>query len=159
MKINTERFGEVEVDENLIFDFIIPILGYERLKKYALVDYNPESPFKWLQALDDPKIAFPVTFPGYFGINYEFVIPEEEAKLLELTSSENLLSLNIVCVPQGDPQSSTINLVGPLIINTLTKKAMQLVLINTEYSVKHRLFDGINAFAAKKEEEKVENKS
>lgn len=141
MKINTSRFGEVEFDENLIFNFIEPILGYEHLSKFILIDYEADSPFKWLQSSEDPDIAFPVTFPAFFGINYQFVIPEEKAKKLDLTNSENLLSFNISCVPEGSPQNATVNLVGPIIINMLNKNAMQLVLTSTNFSTKHRLFN------------------
>lgn len=140
MKINTSRFGDVEVDENLVFNFIEPILGYEKLSKFVLLDHTPDSPFKWLQSTEDPDIAFPVTFPAYFDIKYEFVIPEEKAKKLELTNAENLLSFNITCVPQGNPQNATVNLIGPIVINIDNKMGMQLVLSNTNYSIKHYLF-------------------
>jgi len=141
MKINTSRFGEVEVDENLIFDFIEPILGYENLSKFILLDHTPDSPFKWLQSAEDPNVAFPVTFPAFFGIDYQFVIPEEKAKKLELTNAENLLSFNITCVPQGSPQNATVNLVGPIVVNMDNKKSMQLVLTNVNFSTRHKLFN------------------
>lgn len=140
MKLETEKFGEIEVDENLMFNFVSPILGYEALSQFVLVDHMPESPFKWLQSVEDMKIAFPITVPGYFGLDYQFVIEEEDAKKLELTSAENLLTFNIVCIPPGSPQLSTINLAGPIIINTLTQKAMQIVLVDDKFSVKTRLF-------------------
>lgn len=158
MKINTTRFGEIEVDENLVFNFIEPILGYEDLEEYTFVDHSEDSPFKWLQSIKKPEVAFPVIFPLFFGIDYEFVIPEEEAKKLELTSSDNLLSLNIVCIPQGNPAGATVNLVGPIIINTINKKAMQFVLLNTNYSVKHELFPGgIGDLSAKPENTEVKS--
>jgi len=140
MKINTTKFGEIEIDEKLIFNFIEPILGYESLTKYALVDHTPGAPFKWLQSIENPNIAFPVTYPGFFGLNYDFVIPEEDVKKLEITNNETVLSINIVCIPQGEPRNATINLIGPIVINTENKKAMQIVLLNTSYSVKHKLF-------------------
>ena len=149
MKINTSRFGEIEVDEDLVFNFIEPILGYENLSKFVLIDYTPDSPFKWLQAVEDPNVAFPVTFPGYFGLDYQFVIPEEDAKKLELSGIEDLLSVNIVCIPPGSPQAATINLLGPLVINAVNRKAMQLVLINTNFTVKHKLFGGASQEKAK----------
>jgi len=141
MKINTSRFGEIEVDENLIFDFIEPILGYEHLSKFILLDHTPDSPFKWLQSAEDPEVAFPVTFPAFFEIDYQFVIPEEKAKKLELTNAENLLSFNISCVPQGAPQNATVNLVGPIVVNMDNKKSMQLVLTNVGFSTRHKLFN------------------
>lgn len=140
MKITTTRFGEIEIDESLVFNFIEPILGYENLESFALLDHSPDSPFKWLQAVEDPNIAFPITFPAFFGINYEFVIPEDKAKKLELSSAENLLSFNISCIPRGNPQNATINLAGPIVVNMDNKKSMQLVLTNTNFSTKHKLF-------------------
>jgi len=141
MKLTTIRFGEIEVDDDLIFNFIEPILGYENLSKFILLDHTPDSPFKWLQSAEDSNVAFPVTFPAFFGINYEFVIPEEKAKLLSLTNAEHLLSFNITCVPQGNPQNSTVNLIGPIVINMENKKGMQLVLTNSNYTTRHKLFN------------------
>jgi len=141
MKLTTTRFGEIEVDDDLVFNFIEPILGYENLSKFILLDHTADSPFKWLQSTEDSNVAFPVTFPAFFGINYEFVIPEEKAKLLELTNAENLLSFNITCVPQGNPQNSTVNLIGPIVINMENKKGMQLVLTNSSYTTRHKLFN------------------
>lgn len=145
MRIETEKFGEIEIDENLIFDFISPILGYENLKMFVLVDHMPDSPFKWLQSMEDKNVAFPITIPGYFGFDYQFVIEEEHAKKMGLTSSENLLTFNIVCIPPGNPQAATINLAGPIIINTSNKMAMQLVLVDDKYPVKASLFANANA--------------
>ncbi len=141
MQIKTTRFGEIEVDDDLVFDFVEPILGYNQIKQYVLIDNSPDSPFKWLQAVDDPNIAFPITFPSYFGIDYNFTVPEDKAQKLEITNAESVLSFNIACIPQGQAQDSTVNLVGPIIINIENKKGLQLVLTDTKYSIKHRLFD------------------
>jgi flagellar assembly factor FliW len=140
MKINTSRFGELEINEEVIFNFVEPILGYENITKYVLVDNVPDSPFKWLQSCEDGNIAFPVTVPGYFGLDYQFVIPDEEAKKLDLSSANQLLSLNIACIPPGKPEEATINLLGPIIINLENRKAMQLVLLNDNLPIKHKLF-------------------
>lgn len=156
MKITTTRFGEIEVEENLIFDFVEPILGYEQIDKYVLVDHMPDSPFKWLQALNDPNIAFPVTFPGFFGLNYQFMIPEEDAKKIGLDNAEKLLSFNIVCIPAGKPEDTTINLVGPIIVNSENRKGMQLVLVNSNYSVRHKLFSAKSKNDSEQESREVE---
>lgn len=140
MKINTSRFGELDLDESSTFTFIEPILGYEHLSKFFIVDHMPDSPFKWLQSCEDGKIAFPITAPGNFGLDYQFVIPESDTKKLEISSSENVLTVNIVCIPQGAPEASTINLLGPIIFNLVNKKAIQLVLANSNFSAKQRLF-------------------
>jgi flagellar assembly factor FliW len=152
MKITTSRFDELEINEDIIFNFVEPILGYEHLTRFVLVDNIPESPFKWLQSVEDGNIAFPVTVPGYFGLDYQFVIPDNEAKKLDLTNANNLLSLNIACIPQGKPEEASINLLGPVIINLENRKAMQLVLVNENLSVRHKLFADKPAKTTKAEE-------
>lgn len=141
MILKNTKFGEIDVNEDLIFTFIEPILGYEHLKKFALVDHLPNSPFKWLQSIEDINVSLPVTIPAYFDIKYEFVVPEEEAKKLEATTAESLLILNVVNIPSGAPEKATVNLIGPIVINADNKKATQLVLVNTNYSIKHKLFE------------------
>ncbi|MDD3594609.1 MAG: flagellar assembly protein FliW [Candidatus Gastranaerophilales bacterium] len=140
MILNTTKFGEVEVNEDYIFDFVEPILGYEDLKKFALVDYDNDSPFKWLQSIENLELALPVTIPAFFGINYQFTIPDEKVALLQAGNADDILSLNITNIPKGQPQEATVNLVAPIVVNINNKKAMQLVLSNTDFSVKHKLF-------------------
>ena len=49
MKINTSKFGEVDIEENLIFDFIEPILGYEELKKYGIAISEHHTPISFIR--------------------------------------------------------------------------------------------------------------
>ena len=140
MFIKTLKFGEIEIDDSLIFEFVDPILGYEDIKKYTIIDAQKDSPFKWLQATECPNVSFPVSIPIFFGIEYEFQIPEESQKKLQIVNPDELLILNIVNIPNSNPQLATINLLGPIIINITNKKAAQLVLNSDKYSVRHRIF-------------------
>ena len=140
MNILTEKFGEIIIDENLIFDFVEPIIGYDELKKYVLVEHSENSAFKWLQSIEEPSLAFPVTSPAFFDIDYQFEIPTEKAEKINLTSVESLISLNIVTIPSSNPRKATINLLAPIIINAANKQGMQLILSNSNYPVKCSLF-------------------
>ena len=140
MKLKTSKFGEIEVLEDYIFTFVEPIIGYDEYKQFALIDYNPESPFKWLQSLENPALSMPVTIPAYFNIEYQFTIPDEKEQVLEAKNANEILSLNIANVPNGAPQNTTINLLAPIVINTTNKKAIQLVLNDSKFEIKHRLF-------------------
>ena len=140
MILKTTKLGEIEINEEYIFTFVEPIIGYENVKQFALVDYNEDSPFKWLQAIEVPSLSLPVTIPSYFGIKYEFTIPDEKEAVLEAKNADDILALNIANVPNGAPQNTSINLLAPIVINTVNKKAIQLVLSNSNYSVKHKLF-------------------
>ena len=139
MNINTTKFGEIQIDENLVFNFVEPIIGFEHLKKYVLVEHSESSAFKWLQAVEDPALAFPVTSPAFFDIDYQFEIPTDKAEKIGLSNVESLISLNIVTIPAGNPRLSTINLLAPIIINATNREGMQIILSNSNYPVKERL--------------------
>lgn len=141
MNINTTRFGEIEVLDNFIFNFVSPIIGYEKNNTYALVEHNKNSSFKWLQSTTQPELAFAVAIPGGFGINYSFELPETTQEELEIKEAEDILALNIVIIPHGNPRCATINLLAPIIINIKNNKASQIILNGTDFPVDYPLFE------------------
>jgi len=145
IKINTEKFGELEVSKESIFDFVAPIIGFNDLKKYAIIDYKPDSPFKWLQSVEDMSLAFPITLCSFFGIDYQFDIPDEEAQQLEIESADDIFVCNIANIPSSNPQGATINMLAPIVVNIVNKKAMQIILKNTDYEVRYKLFNDESA--------------
>lgn len=144
IKLNTAKFGEIEVDKNSIFDFVSPIIGFKGLKKYTIVDYKPDSPFKWLQSLEDEELAFPITLCSFFGIDYQFDIPDEEAEKLKIETADDVFVFNIANIPSSNPQGATINMLAPIVVNLANKKAMQIILKNTDFEVRHKLFEQDN---------------
>ena len=144
IKLNTAKFGEIEIDKSSIFDFVSPIIGFKDLKQYAIIDYKPDSPFKWLQSIEDSELAFPITLCSFFGIDYQFDIPDEEAELLEIETADDVFVCNIANIPSSNPQGATVNMLAPIITNLKNKKAMQLILKNTNFEVRHKLFEQEN---------------
>jgi flagellar assembly factor FliW len=139
MIVNTVRFGEVSVDENRVIHFIEPILGFESTRRYVILDHSEDSPFKWLQSVDDPELAFVVTNPKFFGIDYEFTLADDTVSQLQIEAIEDTVVLTIVNIPQDDPSKMTTNLLGPIVISQKVRKAMQVVLHDTQYNTKTRL--------------------
>lgn len=139
MKIQTTRFGEVEVNEDLCFDMVLPILGYENEDKYVLIEHKENSSFRWLQSIKTPDLAFAVTIAGCFGIDYTFELPDEPQQALGIVSADEILALNIVVIPHENPKAATINLVAPLIFNMTNRKGGQVILNNPKFKVDHPL--------------------
>lgn len=140
MKINTTRFGEVEVDENLCFDIISPILGYDE-KRFVIIEHKTNSHFKWLQSTETPSLAFVITMPGLFGIDYVFELPDKEQEELGVETADDILVFNICVIPHENPRATTINLVAPLVFNINNHKFSQVVLAGTNFTVDHPLFE------------------
>ena len=141
LTIETKKFGTVDVNKNAIFNFVSPIIGFNEHKNYTIIAYKPDSPFKWLQSMEDMDLAFPVTLCSFFNIDYQFDIPDEEAQKLDIQNPDDVFVCNIANIPMSNPQGATINMLAPIVINIKNKKAMQLVLKNTDFQVRYKLFD------------------
>lgn len=141
MKIQTTRFGEVEVEENSCFEMVSPVLGYDDEKKFILIEHQDHSSFKWLQSVKTPELAFVVSCAGFFGIDYSYELPEDIQESLEINDAEDILTINVVVIPQDKPKEATINLLAPLIFNINTKKGAQVILSGSDFKVDYPLFE------------------
>lgn len=139
IQVNTSRFGVIEVEQANILTFVAPILGFEQIHRYILLDHAENSPFKWLQAIDNPDLAFVVTNPKFFGIPYEFALADDAIEKLGIQQAEDVLVLTIVNIPNDNPAQMTANLLAPLVINQNTLQALQLVLQDSQYQTRTRL--------------------
>ena len=66
MKIFTSRFGDIEIEEDRVISFPEGILGFEDLKKYAVIDMEEDNPLMWLQSIEEPALAFIITITAIF---------------------------------------------------------------------------------------------
>ncbi|MDH4331452.1 MAG: flagellar assembly protein FliW [Desulfobulbaceae bacterium] len=71
----TSRFGELSVNPEKIITMTSPFLGFPDSKRFIVRPHGDESPFLWLQSLDDPKLAFVVTQATLLIPQYQAEIP------------------------------------------------------------------------------------
>ena len=142
MQVDTLRFGAVTVDEKKIIEFTDGIPGLEQYRKYALLQFEESYPIVWLQSMEDTGICLPVLDTFNVLPDYVFDIDEMDVKVMELKSPEELHVVSVVVIPE-DIQGMTVNLAAPIIINTKTGKAMQIVLSGSEYNVRAPVFQYI----------------
>lgn len=123
INFKTSRFGDLSVDEEKIIFFPDGIPGFPDLKRYVLIDYK-DTELKWLQALDDPDIAFIVAPPYLVAKNYELNIDENTKEFLELEKEEDLCILIVLRI---EGETIKANLAGPILINSQNKRAFQAI--------------------------------
>lgn len=140
MKISTTRFGEVEVNEDAIFKFVLPMIGYENEDKFILIDHSKNSPFKWLQSVNSPQLAFVMTSAIYFEFEYVIDIPDSAVEKLQIDSTEDILVMNIAVIPNSNPRAARVNLLAPVILNTAKRTAGQIILSGSGYDVNFPIF-------------------
>ena len=139
-KVNTIRFGEVEVAEDKVVHFADGIPAFEDEHEFVIVPYDEESPYVFLQSLTTPDLAFLMTMPFIFFPDYEFEIDDENQNKLELTRQEDMLIYTLLTINGGKVKDMTANLMAPVVVNTANMQARQVVLDRSSYTTKHRLF-------------------
>lgn len=136
MVISTQRFGDLEIPDNKIITMVKPVLGFEQLKHYCIIEREDCEPFLWYQSVDDPAVAFPVVNPLFFCPDFRIEVNPKEVEELRIGKLKAVETYVIVTIP-SDPSEMTINLQGPILINAENRLAKQLILVNSGYSVKH----------------------
>ncbi|UVI29894.1 flagellar assembly protein FliW [Paenibacillus spongiae] len=139
MKLLTNRFGEIELNEDHLYTFAKGIPGFETHHKFVLLAPEQDEPFKFLQAVEDPELMFVIADPFLFYPDYEFDLPDSAIEELGIQSPDQVRVHAIISI-HGDLESATVNLVAPVIMNRSSKLAKQVVLSKTAYSTRHPLF-------------------
>lgn len=139
-RVNTVRFGEIEVEEDKIVHFENGIPAFEEEHEFLIIPYDEESPYVFLQSLSTPDLAFLMTIPFVFFPDYEFEIDDETLARLGIRDQEELLIYALLTLPGGKVGDMTANLMAPVVINTTNMQARQVVLDRSRYTTKHRLF-------------------
>jgi len=142
MQIDTIRFGLVDVDEAKLIMFEEGIPGLEEYKSYALLQFEESYPIIWLQSVDNGGVCLPVLDTYAVLEGYVFDIDDTDVKELKLKGPEELHVVSVLVIP-GDIQRMTVNLAAPIIINTVTGKAKQIMLTGSEYNVRAPVFQDI----------------
>ena len=150
MQVETLRFGAVEVDEKKIIVFDDGIPGLEQYKKYALLQFEESYPIVWLQSMEDTGICLPVLDTFKVLPDYVFDIDETDVKALNLNGPDELHVVSVVVIPE-DIQGMTVNLAAPIIINTISGGARQVVLSGSEFNVRAPVFQQICDLVAREE--------
>lgn len=139
MKMESTRFGILEVSEEELLQFPHGLPGFQEEKSFAFLPYQPESPFAFLQSVTTPELAFVVIDPFAFFPDYVFKLEDSVVQELAL-SGENLPQIFTIVRVADKLEEMTTNLIAPIVVNIKTRTARQVVLENTSYTVRHLLF-------------------
>ena len=139
MLVQSTRFGELDVAEEQIMDFPEGLLGFPDEKRFALMEYKPESPFYILQSMADPDLTFLMINPFAFFNDYDFHMDDALMAEIGVTADNPPTVFNIATV-RDKIQSMTVNLAGPVLVNIRDRKAAQWVIEKTQFPTRYPLF-------------------
>ncbi len=137
MKKTNSRFGELEYDPGKVLFFPEGLIGFEERLEFVVVPADKQGPLFWIQSVDDPEIAFVLTDPTNFFLDYAIIPEDEEMKKLGITEQEDCFVLAVVTVHPGS--KVTLNLMAPVLLAPKTNRALQVILESSQYTTSHPL--------------------
>jgi flagellar assembly factor FliW len=138
MEIVTSRFGPLEIPEEHVLTFQAGLIGFTQHTRYSLLGDGRGVGYEWLQSLDDGKVAFVVVQPGLVKPDYHVEIQDDVLHEVGFQEGDDLVVLSIVTIPPDQPEKSTVNLQGPLVINATRNRGKQIIL-NESYPIRYLL--------------------
>ncbi len=136
MKIQTRKFGEIEIDEKKILTMPDGLPGFDGFEKFVLLEDPKTAPFCWFQSVEEPNLSIIVMNPFIFKSDYTLETKEfmENRGWTDITP-EQLLIYVVINVSQRDTGTKvTANLMGPLLIHPERNEVVQVVISDTTYS-------------------------
>ena len=147
MLIKTKIFGEVEISDEKILTFEDGIIGFPDLKHFTLIhdeEKGNDAGIRYFQSIEEPGFAMPVMNPLMVCENYNPQVSDEFLASLGNLKDENIVVLVTVTVPT-DLTKMTVNLQGPIIINSDEKKGAQIIVEGNDYPVRFPIYDILKA--------------
>lgn len=109
-----------------------PMIGIEHSLRFAIRPLGTAyGAYALMHSLDEGGLAFVVAPPGVLYPDYRFEIPESDVEVLGLHDSSDVEAW--VLITRRSMPVPTANLLGPLVINRRTRRALQLVLQESGY--------------------------
>jgi flagellar assembly factor FliW len=133
--VNLPRFGELTYAETDVIEFPWGIPGFPNHRKWLLLTFEEHPNFVWMQSLDDVKVAVPTADPYWIFEGYDPKLPGYAFLALEISNPEDFTMLCVVVVTKN-AEEMTMNLMAPIVVNLKTRRARQVMLENSSYSVK-----------------------
>lgn len=143
MFIKTKIFGDVEISDDKILTFEDGIIGFPELKHFTLIhdeEKGKDAGIRYFQSIEEPAFAMPVMNPLMVCEDYNPQVSEEFLSSIGNISDENIVVLVTVTVPT-DLTKMTVNLQGPIIINSDEKKGAQIIVEGGDYPVKFPIYE------------------
>lgn len=157
MNVETSNFGTMDVAEDKILTFQDGIIGFPDLNRFTLIVNEPDEKQEdvnkifWLQSLDDSTFTLPVVDPFAIFEEYNPIVEDEWFKPLGEHEPDDLLVLLTMTVPK-DITKMSVNQKAPIVINSNTQKACQIIVEGDEYQVHCPVYDILKARSGKEAE-------
>lgn len=141
MTLTTHTQSGEEKKEFLI-SFQNGLIGLEDYTEFKVVIDPDISPLRLVDSTAKPGLGFVAVEPWVVYPSYQFDLDDSIVSELGIHDSSDVWVLCLVVIPKRT-EDITVNLKSPLVINVRNGKARQVVLVNEDYSIRHRVMPRI----------------
>jgi flagellar assembly factor FliW len=117
-----------------VIELVQPMPGFPDRSKFALVQLDEDGVLCSLTSLEDPALRFLVVPPVRFFPDYAPEVDDEAVADLGIASADDVLVL-CVLTAGSSLADTTANLAAPVLVNTATRRALQVILDDPRLSV------------------------
>ena len=142
MRVETKLFGVIEIADDKVITLTRGLIGFPQMQHFTLI-YDEQKQNRgtimWFQSLDEPEFAMPVMEPSSICEDYNPTVNDELLSAIGELNDENLFVLVTIKVP-SDITKMTINLKGPIIINSDTRLGEQII-VEDDVDMRFPIYD------------------
>jgi flagellar assembly factor FliW len=140
--VRSDRWGELDIPADKLLTFAEGLLGFPDAVQFVMVEVDDTEDYLWLQSVDDPGLAFLVVIPWAFFPEYAPEIDDATQADLGIAEPSNAIVLCLLTIRDNGDPPVTANLLGPLIINTVTRAGRQVVQADPSFPTRAALVGG-----------------
>ena len=133
--------GTVSYTENDIVLFPEGIIGFEDKSKFVIFTKIGFEPFQWLICVNDPALQLPIVDPLLVKTDY---LAKSGIRELQSIGLDNITDgqLYVIVTVGKSIHDVSANLRGPIVINPTRKLGKQIILSESNYSLKQPILAG-----------------
>ena len=113
VQIESTRFGALDVGDDALIDFPSGLIGLGGTR-YALVSTDEDSAFRWLQSVEDPDLALPVTNPFQFFGEYAVELSDADSTRV---GTEDPEAVDVWVTVRATGEEVSVNLKAPIVVH------------------------------------------
>lgn len=134
MRLKTTRFGDLEIDPDVVITFTQPIIGFQEYRRFILLPGPSSSSLCWLQSTDTGELAFLLMDPAQVVPGYSVPMSAHDLAELAASTPEELEVYSLLVVPD-DPAKIRTNLKAPIVLNRKHRLGKQVILDRSDYPI------------------------
>ena len=139
MRIQSPRFGEIDVEETQIIEFDGGLPGFPDCVQFVILDHDRETPLRWLQSLDRPEVAFLIAEPDQVVPGYRFDMPVGVLPAIGWNEGDEATDLGVFLILNVEDGELTANLGAPVIVHVRERRALQVIVDDPDIPIRQRI--------------------